>query len=297
MSGRAHPHGRRVRLRATARARGREGGLGTVEAALALPIFLVVMLGFVDLGLGVFQSSQVTSAAADGARVGMVRHSRADVASSNDRQAIEQAIHARLPGQAVQTITVACIRPGGTTVTCNDAEPSEDRLRVSVSWQYEPISPLASAVGGRVLTGTATMGIVEQPVAATTTTAPGTTTTTTTTTTTPATTTTTAPPSVCSVTSIASTPSTVQRKSNGQLWEGFAVSVTTNGSAQCTSLSLSWTPGSGSPATATLTKQSSTLWTVNITKNAHSWTSGTKTTQVLNGTTVVGSGTLVVVTT
>jgi Flp pilus assembly protein TadG len=280
-------------------ARRGERGTQLVEVALTLPIFLLVLFGFVDLGLGVFQSSQATSAAADGARAGMVSFRTADVTGGADRAAIEAAVRARLPGQHVDEISVRCITPADATVACADADADVDRIRVKVSWQYAPISPLGRLVPAQTLTGSATMGLVDQPLVPVATSTPSTTTTTTaptTTTTAPSgTTTTTAPPNTCTVTSMTSSPSTVTRKNNGSLYIGFGVSVITNGASGCAGLTVQVVTNGSSTATITLTKGSSTSWTAFVSKQTYSWTTGAKTGTVYAGTTAVGTGTLVTV--
>jgi Flp pilus assembly protein TadG len=135
-----------------------------VEAAFAIPLFLVMVLGFVDIGFGVLQTSQATSAAADGARIGILGYSRADVSGSTQRTAIENAVKAKLVGQKVDTITVTCVNPAGTTVTCLLADPDVDRLKVTVSWKFVAISPVGKLLPNQNITGAATMGLVRQPI-------------------------------------------------------------------------------------------------------------------------------------
>lgn len=265
-----------------------ERGAQLVEAAFAIPIFLLFIFGFVDLGLGVFQTSEATSAAADGARVAIMRTSGADVSGSADRARIEAAIRARIPGQPVDAITVRCVQPDGEQVACADADPEQDKVQVDVSWAYAPISPLGHLVPAQTLHGSVTMAIIAQPSSSTptssttTTTAPTSTTTSTstTTTTTAPTTTTTAPLSVCSVQSAAVTPTPVGRRSNGRLQTGVAISITTNGSTMCTDVAVRFTPDEAATTLST-TKQSSTLYTATIDKNSYSWSTGAHTVTVL----------------
>jgi Flp pilus assembly protein TadG len=151
----------------------RSRGATILEAAFAIPIFLTMLLGFIDLGLGVFQTAQATSAAADGARTGIVNQTNADVVGSPARLAIEASVRARLVGQTVDAITVECVDETAVVVTCQNADPETDRLKVTVKWRFRPISLVGNALPVQDITGSATMGLVRQPVvAATSTTLP-----------------------------------------------------------------------------------------------------------------------------
>jgi hypothetical protein len=252
-----------------------------VEVAFALPVLLFVLLGFVDLGMAVFQSSQASSAAADGARVGILHYRRADVANSADRVAIESAVKAKLVGQEVDSITVTCVDRTSAAVACADADPDVDRLRVSVSWNLHPISPMGHLIPGRVLTGRATMSLIGQPLGmTTTTTAPAATTTTTSpatsTTTTPPTTTTTAPPVGCLITGLRSDPGTAQVKHNGSLNTALDLTITTNGNAGCTLLSVRITTNGANEEVVAFNKITETRWTATVDKNGFKWTPGSK---------------------
>ena len=161
-------HGRDVAT--SRRHRRREGGVALVEAAIALPIFFTMVLGVVDIGLAVLQTSQATSAAADGARVGILDHTQADVVGSDDHDAIVEAVEGRLVGQDVDEISVTCLTSsaasGGTHATgCASADPDTDFLRVEVTWTFQPVSFIGHGLPIRDIEGTATMGIVRQPTA------------------------------------------------------------------------------------------------------------------------------------
>jgi Flp pilus assembly protein TadG len=149
--------------------RHRSRGAAIAEAAFAIPIFLSMLLGFVDLGFAVFQTSQASSAAADGARTGIVDHRDADESGSTNRLAIETSVKARLVGQKIDTIAVVCLTPEEATVACDDADPETDRIRVTVTWRFRPISPVGNLLPVQDISGSATMGIIRQPSAAPTT--------------------------------------------------------------------------------------------------------------------------------
>src|SRR5581483_9309673 len=275
--------GRFVRRRA--RTDLRERGAAVLEAALVLPVFLTAVLGLVDIGYAVFQTSQATSAARDGARAGILAFTSADVAGSTDNAKIQSQVRERLPGQNVESITVTCLsgHTGTTTISCASATPDTDRIRVVVTWTYRPLTPAGAAVGPISITGTATMGIVGAPVT------PGTTTTTTSTTTTTTTapststtsttsTTTTTVPGSCAVAAFTISPDNpIDAKSNGDLVNAETFTVTTNGAATCTNLQIRYPAKSGStgpPVTIAMTKGAGNTWTDQVSKNELSWTIG-----------------------
>jgi Flp pilus assembly protein TadG len=269
-------------------------GAVIVEAALVLPLFIAVILGLIDFGYAVFQTSQATSAARDGARTAILSYSHADVAGSADNTAVVSQVKGRLAGQAVQNITVSCLsgQSGSTTLTCTDATPNRDRIKVAVRWAYTPLTPAGAAVGTITISGTATMGIVgapQTPGATTTTTSTTTSTTSTTTsttqpsgssttssttTTTAPTTTTSIPPGSCTVTGLNISPAPpIDTKGSGHLSNNTTFTVTTNGAATCTTLQIQY-PTSPSAKRAMLSGGGS-VWTDTVSKNDLNWVVGT----------------------
>ena len=291
----------------TPRVRPLERAATLLEVALTLPVLMLSILGFVDLGMAVFQSSQASSAAADGARVGIVRYKQADVANSADRVSIESAVRGKLVGQKVDAITVACIGPTGATVVCALADPEVDRLRVTASWAFRPLSPMGHAIPSKILTGRATMSLIDQPVAVTTTTAPSVTTTTSspsTTTSSPSTTTsttapiptTTIPPVGCVVTGLTSSPSSTVVKNNGSLNSDLALTLTTNGNAGCTLLTVRIVTNGVTVEVVAFNKTTATRWVATVDKNGFKWTTGAKVGTAYSGPTALTTHPLVTLT-
>jgi Flp pilus assembly protein TadG len=128
------------------RRRPRSRGQGLVEFALVLPLFLILVMGIMDLGLAVFSYNSITNAAREGARLAIVNQDSTKVTS----RATSQAAVARNP-----TVTVAYYRPNAdgtpSAATC-PISPSlyvaKDCLAV-VTFQatYQPITPII----GRIL--------------------------------------------------------------------------------------------------------------------------------------------------
>lgn len=148
-----------------------ERGGALVEAAFVLPLVLLFVVGAADLGLWVFGSTQASNAARDGARVGILRYSQADVPTSADAAAIRAAVERRLdrrPADEPITVGVRCVNqlqtltvPGG----CSEASPIDrDLVQVTVTWQRRPLSFVTMRFGTiQTVTSTATMAILGRP--------------------------------------------------------------------------------------------------------------------------------------
>lgn len=141
-----------------------------IEAAFAVPIFFLLLLGLVDIGLGVFQSSQATSASADGARVAIVWPTNsADL--SDHYAAIRRAVRGRLVGQTVSDsdIAIVCKTAAAATIDCGSSllNPLRDRVQVTVRWRWKPVSLIGMALPVQDIKGDTTMALMSQPRAPT----------------------------------------------------------------------------------------------------------------------------------
>ena len=151
-------------------ARRREGGSTIVEAAFAIPIFILVLLGLVDIGLGVFQTSQATSGASDGARVAIIWPTESTQLPAHFAK-VRSAVRGRLVGQTIpdSDITISCSTPTGTAISCSSASlnPQRDRVTVTVKWRWRPVSFVGATLPVQDISGTTTMAILSQPKPAT----------------------------------------------------------------------------------------------------------------------------------
>lgn len=103
-------------------------GQSLVELALVLPVFAVILLAIIDFGMALHASVQVANAAREGARLGSVRATEADI-TQRVRDAAGSLNQDRL------SIDVANARgnPGESVV-------------VTVQYNYDLVTPLASFV-------------------------------------------------------------------------------------------------------------------------------------------------------
>jgi Flp pilus assembly protein TadG len=163
------------------RARG-ETGAALVEAALALPIVFVLLSGTVDLGFWVFERTQVTNAARDGVRAGILDYAGGDqpgtfsstdtLPAGSDDQRIQAAVAAHLSGRAF-TATVACYTSGTATATpCTGARAGSDLIEVTVTAARPSYSYFGPVFGATAVTASAALPVSGLPVPVTTTTTP-----------------------------------------------------------------------------------------------------------------------------
>ncbi len=226
-----------------------DGGAVIVEAALVLPIVILVIMGLVEYSVAELQGSQATSASRDGARVGILDYEQADQNGSAANTAVKDAVSARLDGQANVAVDVKCLNAADTVISCSTAVPDNDRLRVIVSWPYKTITAVGLGVPSTIK-GTSQMALVGQQV--TVSAPPGTTTTTTSTSTTSTSTTSTTLPSACAVNSVPTTsqgnPSGVGNGNNsGELKSPLTIgNIVINNDSSCGTPKIRiWPGGSG----------------------------------------------------
>lgn len=149
----------------------RERGVVLVEAAFVFPLLILFFLGVVDIGLWVFQTTQASGAARDGARVGILTYRQADVPTSSDAAAIRNAIVRRVGSQpfgAPLTVQVACVGAGQTvplTGGCSTASLLDrDRIMVTVTWPRRAMSFVTLPFGtSQTVKGQAVMVIQDRP--------------------------------------------------------------------------------------------------------------------------------------
>ncbi|MGZ8771083.1 MAG: TadE/TadG family type IV pilus assembly protein [Aeromicrobium sp.] len=119
------------------RARRRGEGQSLVEFAVTLPIFLLLLAGIVDFGMGLYSQMTIINAAREGARLGVVEFS---VAEPADFDTVEGLVVDRVTAMSngldasQLEILVEC-QPAGCV--------SGDAVVVNVNYDYRMIWPLA----------------------------------------------------------------------------------------------------------------------------------------------------------
>jgi hypothetical protein len=123
-------------------ARNRRSGQSLVEFAVVLPVFLLVLAGILDFGLGLYSQMTVINAAREGARVGVVEAANGSpVVKVTDRVA---AMSGGLD-QSKLNVSVTCLRPSGSSFVACSGTPwqSGDAVKVTVDYDYAMLWPLA----------------------------------------------------------------------------------------------------------------------------------------------------------
>jgi len=111
--------------RLTGRPRKAEDGQSLVEFTLVLPIFLLVLFAVVDFGMAFHAWITVTNSAREGARIGAVRASGAEI-----EQRVRDTATSLDQANLSVAVTNAEGQPGGSVV-------------VDVSYDYSLMTPLA----------------------------------------------------------------------------------------------------------------------------------------------------------
>ena len=128
------------------RARGQSRGQGLVEFALVFPLFILLVMAIVDLGLSVFAYNSITNAAREGARLAIVNQDSAKVTA----RATSQASVARS-----QTVTVNYYQanPDGTPDTASPCPVGSATFIavgclavVTFQGSYAPITPIIGSI-------------------------------------------------------------------------------------------------------------------------------------------------------
>ena len=119
--------------------RNRREGQSLVEFAVVLPVFLLILAGILDFGLGLYSQMTVINAAREGARLGVV-----EPGNITDIQDRVDAMTGGLDKTRL-TVTVSCLRPSGSSfVACSGTQwVSNDAVRVQVDYSYKLLWPLA----------------------------------------------------------------------------------------------------------------------------------------------------------
>ena len=137
------------------RVRSERRGQALVEFALAITVFLFLMMAIVDFGRGIYMYNGVSQAAREIARTTSVHPGAPLGASTNAGDTL--AVQRRLV-PALEDPTFSCISTETFSVVSRACVPG-DLVRVEVTAQFEPLTPLLGAFGPFDLKGSSTVEI------------------------------------------------------------------------------------------------------------------------------------------
>jgi len=108
--------------------RQKERGQELVEYALILPIMMLILMSILDLGRAVYYYSAIHNSAREGARYGVI--------NPDDPAGIEAVVRNK----------AVVLNPANLTVVISS--PDEDTLRVTLTYQFTPITPIIGTLLG-----------------------------------------------------------------------------------------------------------------------------------------------------
>jgi Flp pilus assembly protein TadG len=133
---------------------GRERGQALVEFSLAIMVFLVIIMGIIDVSRLVYQYNGVAEAARSLAREASV-HPGTTLGNSAEMASVLAT--QRLLVQGLGTPTYTCIDLSGATVS-GTCQPG-NWAKVTISSSFYPVTPLATILGSISLSAAASAKI------------------------------------------------------------------------------------------------------------------------------------------
>ena len=125
--------------------RRRSRGQGLVEFALALPIFLVLLMGVFDLGRGIYMYNGVSEAAREIARVTSV-HPGTTLGNSTETAAVVATQKTLIPNLSNPTFSCVDIDGSVSTLSATSCLPGQ-QVKVVIVAPYSPVTPILGLVG------------------------------------------------------------------------------------------------------------------------------------------------------
>ncbi len=123
-------------------------GQTLVEFSLGIVIFLMLLIGTIDLGRGVFTYNGVSQAAREIARATSIHPGSGGLGASAETQDVVAVQRSLVPGLSVSSYT--CVDIAGSTIatTCNPGH----WVRVTVTSTFRPALPLLALFGPMTFT-------------------------------------------------------------------------------------------------------------------------------------------------
>jgi len=145
----------------------RREGQAVVEFALAVIPFLILLMGVIDLGRGIYMMNGTSEAARDVARVTIVHltNTGGTVGMSDETATVIATQMGLIPGLVInQSTDIQCVDAYGTVQkkslgNGDDCTVGEDFIRVRVKAPFTPITPLVSAFGSHTFDSSSQMQI------------------------------------------------------------------------------------------------------------------------------------------
>jgi hypothetical protein len=123
----------------------RSAGQSLVEFALVFPILIILLIAIFDLGRLVFAYNDITNAAREGTRVGIIDQTETTIKN----EVVNQATSLGLPAADV---LVSYVESDDPTQPCPDDPPKslECLVVVTVSYDWQAITPVIGNIVGPI---------------------------------------------------------------------------------------------------------------------------------------------------
>lgn len=142
-------------------------GQALVEFALILPVLIVMMMGVVDLGRGIYAYNAISNAAREGGRTAIVNQDLADIRSRAAAQATALGIPSSAPTSCTSGVPggpsgvcVSFVMPDLTT-DCSATLAVGCQAVVTVKYTFTPITPVIGNLIGSVAMTSTTKQVIE----------------------------------------------------------------------------------------------------------------------------------------
>lgn len=124
----------------------RQRGAAALEFALVAPVLLLMMLGMIDFGLRLNAEAVVANAARDGARVASLGGDSGQVKAAALKSSYSSAT-VKVDCLLSTDLATACDNGATYDVARTDKKTTSNVARVTVSYTYSYITPLANWIG------------------------------------------------------------------------------------------------------------------------------------------------------
>jgi Flp pilus assembly protein TadG len=119
--------------------RHRSRGQAVVEFALIVPLFIMLLAGMIDFGIGLYRYMVIISATRDGARAGSIACGAATPSCSS---VITARVNGAVGGLNLASLSIACVNPDNTS--CNSGSAKDGgSVTVTSVYIYHMVWPLA----------------------------------------------------------------------------------------------------------------------------------------------------------
>jgi hypothetical protein len=145
----------------------RATGQALVEFALAVIPFLILLMGVIDLGRGIYMMNGTSEAARDITRATIVHlfDSSGNLGRSPETTAVIDTQEGLIPGLTIDPdVDIVCVDAFDNVQNPelgknDDCTVGEDFIRVHVTAPFSPVTPLVSAFGSHTFESTSRMQI------------------------------------------------------------------------------------------------------------------------------------------